>query len=83
MKLDRTLISSIATGKGTAVVRAAVELGAALGVKVIAEGIETTVQRDMLRELKCPFGQGFLFAKPLPVEEAQRLLPPLDGAAAA
>ena len=46
---------------------------------MIAEGIEGQVQLDALRELGCPIGQGFLFAHPLPVAEAQRLV---DGAPA-
>jgi len=74
VKLDRTLIESIAEGRGGAVVRAAVELGQALGVHVIAEGIEGHTQLDALRDLGCPLGQGFLFAKPLPLAEAHRLL---------
>ena len=51
VKLDRTLIESIAEGSGVAVVRAAVELGHALGVNVIAEGIEERLQLDALRGL--------------------------------
>ena len=74
VKLDRTLISSLATGKGIAVVRAAVELGAALGVHVIAEGIEGPVQLNTLRDIGCLLGQGFLFARPLPLCDAERLL---------
>jgi diguanylate cyclase (GGDEF)-like protein/PAS domain S-box-containing protein len=74
VKLDRTLIESVAEGRGVAVVRAAVELGEALGVNVIAEGIEGTVQLDALRDLGCPMGQGFLFARPLPPADAERLL---------
>ena len=74
VKLDRTLIESIAEGRGGAVVRAAVELGQALGVHVIAEGIEGHMQLDALRDLGCAMGQGFLFAKPLPLAEAHRLL---------
>jgi diguanylate cyclase len=74
VKLDRTLISSLATGKGIAVVRAAVELGSALGVHVIAEGIEGPVQLNTLREIGCLLGQGFLFARPLPLCDAERLL---------
>ena len=74
LKLDRTLIDSVLEGSGAAVVRAAVELGHALGVQVIAEGIEGVVQLGALRDLGCPFGQGFLFARPLPAVEAQRLL---------
>jgi diguanylate cyclase (GGDEF)-like protein len=74
VKLDRSLIESITHGTGVAVVRAAAELGQALGVDVIAEGIESQAQLDALRDLGCPIGQGYLFAKPLPVAEAQRLI---------
>jgi EAL domain-containing protein (putative c-di-GMP-specific phosphodiesterase class I) len=74
VKLDRTLIDPLAEGSGEAVIRAAVELGQALGVTVIAEGIENQTQLNTLRELGCPLGQGFLFAKPLPVADAQRLM---------
>jgi EAL domain-containing protein (putative c-di-GMP-specific phosphodiesterase class I) len=40
----------------------------------VAEGIETPEQAEVLRELGCDIGQGFLFAKPLPVEEFDSLL---------
>ncbi len=74
VKLDRSLASSLSDGRGVAVVRAAVELGRALGVPVIAEGIEGRAQLESLRELGCPLGQGFLLAKPLPLADAERLL---------
>ncbi|MGA2929131.1 MAG: diguanylate cyclase, partial [Solirubrobacteraceae bacterium] len=74
LKLDRTLITSLDEPKGVAVVRAAVELGKALGVDLIAEGIETPTQLATLRKLKCPLGQGYLFARPLPVAQAQHLI---------
>jgi diguanylate cyclase (GGDEF)-like protein len=74
LKLDRTLISSLDEPKGVAVTRAAIELGNALGVDVIAEGIETPTQLATLRKLKCPLGQGYLFARPLPLTEAQHLI---------
>ena len=74
VKLDRTLISSLNQPNGVAIVRAAVELGQALNMRVIAEGIEGQVQLDALRELGCPVGQGFLFARPLPLAEAQQLV---------
>ncbi|MGA2926541.1 MAG: PAS domain S-box protein, partial [Solirubrobacteraceae bacterium] len=74
LKLDRTLITSLDEPKGVAVVRAAIELGNALGVDVIAEGIETPTQLATLRKLKCPLGQGYLFARPLPLAEAQQLI---------
>ena len=37
-----------------------------LGIKVIAEGIESTLQRDLLMEAQCDYGQGYLFSRPLP-----------------
>ena len=45
-----------------------------LGLDVVAEGIETPEQYRLLREMGCRFGQGFLFARPLPVEAVTRLL---------
>lgn len=60
--------------RDAAVVRAAVDLGRALGVPVIAEGIESRTQLRDLRRLDCPLGQGYLFAKPLRLAEAERLI---------
>ncbi len=74
LKLDKTLIDSLDQDNGLAVVRAAVELGQALGVQVIAEGIESLIQLGALRDLGCPLGQGFHFAHPLPLADAQLLL---------
>ncbi len=74
LKLDRTLIDSVAEHNGAAIVRAAVELGQALGVQVIAEGIEGPAQLGALQDLGCRLGQGFLFARPLPVADAQLLV---------
>ena len=81
MKLDRELIGSLAEESGSAVLAAVVELGRALGLNVVAEGIESQHQLAKVRELGCDLGQGFLFAKPLPVNEADRFLRGLDAAA--
>ena len=40
-----------------------------LGMKVIAEGVETSSQRDLLTAAGCDFGQGYLFAKPMAVDD--------------
>ena len=51
-----------------------VSLGHALGLLAIAEGIESDAQLTSLRELGCDLAQGFLFARPAPPEEIDRLL---------
>ena len=54
-------------GVDAAVVEAVVRLGAALGVAVIAEGVEDAATAARLVELGCPFGQGYYFGRPEPV----------------
>ncbi|HEY3763952.1 MAG TPA: EAL domain-containing protein [Gaiellales bacterium] len=79
VKLDRVLLRALADESGPAVLTAVVELGRALGLRVIAEGIESRDQLDRLRHIGCVLGQGFLFARPLPLAEARRLVdPPAD-----
>jgi len=64
LKIDRSFVSGTAAGD-VPLARTVVELGHALGLSTTAEGIETVVQRDRLRELGCRTGQGYFFAKPL------------------
>jgi diguanylate cyclase (GGDEF)-like protein len=76
LKIDRSIVSAI-TGNGDgsgAIVRSTVALAHALGLEVIAEGIEDPVGLSRLRTLGCEYGQGFLFSKPLSAEETQSLL---------
>jgi EAL domain-containing protein (putative c-di-GMP-specific phosphodiesterase class I) len=56
------------------IVRTVVALAKALNLKVLAEGIESIHQFHQLRVLRCEYGQGFLFSKPLPISEIERLL---------
>ncbi|MBL0165328.1 MAG: EAL domain-containing protein [Xanthomonadales bacterium] len=72
LKIDRSFIADLRSdlaGNSTAVVRAILALASSLGMEVIAEGIETSVQCDALRRLDCSIGQGFHFARPRPALE--------------
>ncbi|HEY2916480.1 MAG TPA: EAL domain-containing protein [Candidatus Limnocylindrales bacterium] len=80
LKIDRSFVSGTAA-MGAAprrdarvLSRAIVELGRALGLDVVAEGIETAAQADWFRELGCRYGQGFHFAKPLAPADMERFL---------
>ncbi len=61
-------------GENVAIVRTIVMLAHALGMDVIAEGVETAEQLAKLRSLGCECGQGYFFAKPLPSEAMKDLL---------
>jgi EAL domain-containing protein (putative c-di-GMP-specific phosphodiesterase class I) len=64
MKIDRTFVAKMAESKETgAIVRALVDLGQRLDIRVVAEGVETAQQRAALVELGCDAGQGFHFGK--------------------
>jgi diguanylate cyclase (GGDEF)-like protein/PAS domain S-box-containing protein len=75
LKIDRSFVAGMAANSpDSALVAAAVAMGRALEMEVVAEGIETSEQVADLREFGCPLGQGFLFARPLPPEELDGLL---------
>jgi diguanylate cyclase (GGDEF)-like protein/PAS domain S-box-containing protein len=65
IKIDPSLVANLARDKSvTAIVASAVSLAAALGLGVVAEGVEQPSQAALLRELGCPLAQGFLFGRP-------------------
>jgi diguanylate cyclase (GGDEF)-like protein len=75
LKIDRSFVSGIAdTSEAVALVHAMVQLGKALGLETVAEGVENADQRAQLAAEKVDTGQGFLFARPLDVEAVSRLL---------
>ncbi|SMF86459.1 PAS domain S-box-containing protein/diguanylate cyclase (GGDEF) domain-containing protein [Azospirillum oryzae] len=75
LKIDRSFIHDLSTGASdSSVPRAIVGLGRSLGLSVIAEGVETQEQLQLLRDLACESYQGFLFSRPVPAEEVERLL---------
>jgi EAL domain-containing protein (putative c-di-GMP-specific phosphodiesterase class I) len=75
LKIDRSFIQGMArSGERSALVRAILALGQALGLNVVAEGIETNEQREQLQALGCDLGQGYLFARPVPRQAFDDLL---------
>ncbi|HEX9161571.1 MAG TPA: EAL domain-containing protein [Thermoanaerobaculia bacterium] len=75
LKIDRSFISDLrGIGPERTIVEAIITMGHALGLRVVAEGVEEDIQRDILRELGCDELQGFVFSQPLSAEAAQRLL---------
>jgi diguanylate cyclase (GGDEF)-like protein/PAS domain S-box-containing protein len=70
LKIDRSFVREIEhSAEDRAIVRGVIEMAHALGLATIAEGIEKTGQRDILGELGCDLGQGFLWKRPVPLEE--------------
>jgi len=70
LKIDRSFVHALDEGMPatTTVVAAILALARALGIQVIAEGIETAAQRNALLRMGCEFGQGFLLGRPAPIE---------------
>lgn len=75
LKIDRSFVGRMSSGdQPLQIVRTIIELARVLGMDVVAEGIETCEQYQLLRQMGCRYGQGFLFAKPMPAEDVSRLL---------
>jgi len=74
IKVDRSFVRGVARfPEDRAIVRAVVRLASDLGLSVVAEGVESTEQRDVLLELGCRRGQGYLFSAALGPEEVELL----------
>ncbi|MET1754265.1 GGDEF domain-containing phosphodiesterase [Novosphingobium sp. RD2P27] len=69
LKIDRSFVSDMLTnGKSVAIIATLIELGRRIEMSILAEGIETAEQRDLLHAFGCNEGQGYLFGKPGPPE---------------
>ncbi len=75
LKLDRDLVAGVEDGRGSALIGATVAFAHALGIRIVAECVETDAQRTALRELGCDAAQGFVVSAPLAADEAADLLP--------
>jgi diguanylate cyclase (GGDEF)-like protein len=75
IKIDRSFIDGLKTDSDfVAIVRATIEMSHSLGLTVAAEGIETHVAANILQQMKCDTGQGYLYGRPMLVEDLQRWL---------
>lgn len=75
LKIDKSFIEKMdKSNKGLSIVETIIKLGQNLGLTVIAEGVETESQYELLKKLNCDLLQGFLFSKPVPGDVFQKLL---------
>ncbi|MGC9385927.1 MAG: putative bifunctional diguanylate cyclase/phosphodiesterase [Hydrogenovibrio sp.] len=73
IKIDKSFIDDIELNpEARSIVRAIIKMGHSLGIKVLAEGIETPNQLDILKSLECDEGQGYLFSRPLNAEQFEQ-----------
>ena len=75
LKIARAFVEELGTSREQdRLVAAILRLGSTMGLETVAEGIELEQQRDRLRALKCRYGQGFLYSRPVPAEELDSML---------
>ncbi|MEZ4599647.1 MAG: EAL domain-containing protein [Syntrophotaleaceae bacterium] len=75
IKIDRSFVSGLMTDENdTAIVRTILAMAKSLGLRTVAEGVETRSQVELLQRLQCEEMQGYLFSRPLPPEELEKLL---------
>jgi diguanylate cyclase (GGDEF)-like protein/PAS domain S-box-containing protein len=75
IKIDQSFVRNMVNNVGDqAIVEAIIVMAHKLGMKVIAEGVETAQQRDMLAAAGCDYGQGYLFARPMPSGQFEEFL---------
>jgi diguanylate cyclase (GGDEF)-like protein/PAS domain S-box-containing protein len=87
LKVDGSFVGGLGRdGNATAIVRSILLLGAELGLFVVAEGVETEAQHELLRSMGCTLGQGYFYGRPLPaaevpIERAGRVAPSVTSGA--
>ncbi len=83
IKIDRSFVSGLGTtGSGGKIVRAMIGLAQTLGLRTVAEGIETQGEALLLSSWGCDYGQGYLFSRPVPAEKVLNLVRELNSSTA-
>jgi diguanylate cyclase (GGDEF)-like protein len=82
LKIDKSFVQNVCADSGSgAIAQTIIALSQALGLSIIAEGVETEEQREFLASLGCHAYQGYLFSRPVPLEELEKLLAGQEGVA--
>ncbi len=74
VKIDRMFVDGLAPGRPAQMITGILQIASSLNVDVEAEGIERTSERDLLAELGCHLGQGYLYSRPVGLDQAQALI---------
>ncbi|MCW5961385.1 MAG: EAL domain-containing protein [Pyrinomonadaceae bacterium] len=75
LKIDRSFVNEVGEhGENSEILQTIIQLAKNLGMKVVAEGVETHSQFSLLRNLRCEYGQGFLMSKPVSEADAEMIL---------
>ncbi len=74
IKLDRRFFYHIENSKTRELIGSIIQISKKLGIQVVAEGIETEEQLDLLKSVGCDLVQGYIYSKPLPVPEFEQWL---------
>ena len=75
LKINNSFVNNLASKENDAILCDAIILMAhTLGLKVIAEGVETVAQKKLLTDAACDFAQGYLFSRPVPADEFEDIL---------
>jgi EAL domain-containing protein (putative c-di-GMP-specific phosphodiesterase class I) len=69
VKIDRAFVHALDSGSGRRIADMIVPLGHKIGLKVLAEGVETEAQAAILKELGCDEVQGYLYGRPMPLDQ--------------
>ena len=75
LKLDRGFLMDVVNdpdGTQSEVLASVLSLAKKLGIKTVAEGVETKESEDVIRSMSCDYGQGYYYSKPIPAEEFQK-----------